>query len=348
MALNKQDLISLMKTVSKADPASPVAYSFGGESYSYEALNETLRKELNELAGSYSLYRDNKNLIFSIIEEVIDDVLPKKVADFYSKFAEVRTFGQGDKPLFRRKVNARNRAKQFITRVGVAGVYEVFKLGGSESFEVPTSAIGAAAQIGFEEFLDGRVDWSELYNIILEGMDELIQAEIAGSLVASIDQLPANNKHSEPGFNEANFDRLITIASAYGTPVIYCTNEFAAKMIPGTDWGRYSDAMKEELWKNGRFANYKNVQVVIIPQGLTDETNTMKTIDPGYCWIIPSGGDNKPVKIAFEGTTALREVDSNADWSKEVHVYKKVGVVAMMTNDICVYIDEDLAGKFEI
>ena len=346
--LNREDLVTLMKTVSKADPSSPVAYSFGGENYTYEALNETLRKELNELAGSYALYRENKNLIFSIIEESIDDVLPAKVADFYSKFAEVKTFGQGDKPLFRRKVNARNRAKQFVTRVGLGGVYEVFKLGGSESFEVPTSAIGAAAQIGFEEFLDGRVDWSELYEIIMEGMDELIQAEIAKSLVASMDQLPANNKHTDNGFNETNFDRLITIASAYGTPVIYCTSEFAAKMIPGTDWGRWSDNMKEEYWKNGRFANYKNVQVVIIPQGLADETNTMKTIDPGYCWIIPTGGDNKPVKIAFEGAAALRDVDSNADWSKEVHVYKKVGVVTMMTNDICVYVDRDLAGRFEI
>ena len=346
--LDRKDLVILMKTVSKADPASPVAYSFNGESFSYEALNETLRKELNDLASTYALYRENKNLIFSIIEEVIDDVLPNKVADFYSKFAEVKTFGQGDKPLFRRKVNARNRAKQFVTRVGLAGVYEVFKLGGSESFEVPTSAIGAAAQIGFEEFLDGRVDWSELYDIIMEGMDELIQAEIAKSLIASMEQLPANNKHTDNGFNETNFDRLITIASAYGTPVIYCTSEFAAKMIPGTDWGRWSDNMKEEYWKNGRFANYKNIQVVIIPQGLADETNTMKTIDPGYCWIIPTGGDNKPVKIAFEGATALREVDSNADWSKEVHVYKKVGVVAMMTNDICVYVDRDLAGKFEV
>jgi len=228
MALSKQDLIALMKTVSKANPASPTAYSFGGETFSYEALNETLRAELNELAGSYALYRENKNLIFSIIEEVIDDVLPKKVADFYQQFAEVKTFGQGDKPLFRRRVNARNRAKQFITRVGLAGVYEVFKLGGSESFEVPTNAIGGAAQIGFEEFLDGRVDWSELYNIIIEGMDELIQAEIAGALVASIGQLPANNKVQADGFHEEHFDRLITIASAYGTPVIYCTNEFAS------------------------------------------------------------------------------------------------------------------------
>ena len=78
---------------------------------------------------------------------------PKKVADAYAQFAETKVFAQGDKPSFRRKVNSRMRAKQFITRVGLAGRYEVFKLGGWETFEVPTSAIGGAAQIGLEEFL---------------------------------------------------------------------------------------------------------------------------------------------------------------------------------------------------
>ena len=65
--LDKTNLIALMKQVAKADPSAPVAYSYNGESLSYEALNETLRQELNELAGTYALYRENKNLIFSII-----------------------------------------------------------------------------------------------------------------------------------------------------------------------------------------------------------------------------------------------------------------------------------------
>ena len=147
--LDKTNLVALMKQVAKADPSAPVAYSFNGQSLSYDALNETLRQELNEYAGTYSLYRENKNLIFSIIEETLDDVLPKKVAQRYDQFAETKTFGQGDKPIFRRKLNSNNRAKQFITRIGLAGVYEVFKLGkNEEAFEVRTSAISGAAQVG--------------------------------------------------------------------------------------------------------------------------------------------------------------------------------------------------------
>ena len=62
--LDRKNLVQLMKTVAKADPSTPTAYSFNGESLSYDALNETLRRELNELAGTYSLYRENKNLKF--------------------------------------------------------------------------------------------------------------------------------------------------------------------------------------------------------------------------------------------------------------------------------------------
>lgn len=345
MALDRTNLVALMKQIAKADSSAPTSYSFDGKSLSYEAMNETLRNELNELAGTYSLYRENKNLIFSMIEETLDEVLPKKVVQQYEQFAEVKTFAQGDKPVFRRPLQTRARAKQFITRVGLAGIYEVFKLGPAEneSFEVRTSAIGGAAQIGFEEFLDGRVDFAELTKIIMEGMDELIYKEVAQALTHSINQLPPANRVATNGFDEAAMDRLITIAAAYGTPTIYCTYEFAVRMIPQEAW-RYTEAMKTELWNNGRLANYKGTKVIILEQGFEDETNSRKVIDPGYAWVIPTGADGKPVKIAFEGNTIVDDY-TGYDRSREIQVYKKVGVVCILANNICAYCDTSLLGK---
>lgn len=343
--LDKNNLLALMKTVAKADVSAPTSYSFNGESFTYEALNETLRRELKEYAHDYASYRENKNLIFSLIEETLDEILPKKVTKQYEAFAEVKTFAQGDKPIFRRQLTSNKRAKQFITRVGLAGRYEVFKLGkNEESFEVQTSAIGGAAQIGFEEFLDGRVDFAEVTRIVMEGMDDLIYEEIGAALATSINQLPPANRVVAAGFDEAAFDRLLTIASAYGEPTIYCTYEFAVKLVPSDAW-RYTESMKDELWRTGRLASYKGRKVVILEQGFVDETNTTKVIDPGYCWIIPSGANTKPVKIAFEGNTLVSERDNNWDWSREIQVYKKVGVVCMMTNDICSYVDTSLLGQ---
>ena len=344
--LDRVNLVALMKQVAKADPSAPVSYSFEGKSLTYEAMNETLRKELNELAGTYSLFRENKNLIYSMIEETLDEILPKKIMQRYDQYAEVKTFAQGDKPVFRRPLNnTRQRAKQFITRVGLAGIYEVFKLGPSESesFEVRTSAIGGAAQIGFEEFLDGRVDFAEVTKIVMEGMDELIAKEVAAALKASVNQRPPANRVACAGFDEAAMDRLIMIASAYGTPTIYCTYEFAVRMIPQEAW-RYTEAMKTELWNTGRLAQYKGTKVVILEQSFDDETNTRKVIDPGYAWVIPTGADGKPVKIAFEGGTIVDDY-VGYDRSREIQVYKKVGVVCMLANNVCAYVDTSLLGK---
>lgn len=344
--LDRENLVQLAKVVAKADRNAAHSYSWNGEAFDYDTLNETLRKEFNEYAGTYALYRENKNLIFSIIEEVLDDVLPTRVVEAYNQFAEVKTFAQGDKPIFRRKTSSKTRAKQFVTRVGLAGIYEVFKLSPSEeAFEVRTSAIGGAAQIGFEEFLDGRVDFAEVTAIIMEGMDELIYQEVAAALKASVGQLPVANRLVMTTWDEAAFDNLVNIAAAYGEPTIYCTYEFAVKMIPAEGW-RYTEAMKDELWRTGRLANYKGKRVVILPQGFTDETNSEKVIDPGYCWIIPTGADSKPVKIAFEGGTIVDEY-VNKDRSREIQVYKKVGVTAMLANNICCCVDASLAGQMD-
>lgn len=340
MSLNKTDLIKLAKTVANANPSSKVAYSFGEDQFSYADLNDTLRAELRELAGTYQLYRENKNTIFELIEQTIDDVLPRRVLEQYGQFAEIKTFGQGEKPVFTQRITmaSKKRAKQFVTKVGLAGVYEVFKLDG-QSYEVPTSAFGGAAQIGFEEFLDGRVDFAEVLDIVMEGLDECVYLEIERALKGAVTNLQAANKSTQTAFVEAEMDRLISIADAYGQSTIYCTYEFAATMVPETGW--ISDNMKDQKWNNGYLANYKGHRVIVLPQSYEDETNTVKVIDPAYAWIIPTGGNDKPVKVAFEGQTLVDE-RKNYDWSREVQVYKKLGVAAIITNNICVYVNTNL------
>lgn len=340
MALNRNDLITLAKTVANANPSSQVAYSFGEEKFSYSDLNETLRSELKELAGTYQLYRENKNVVFSLIEETINDILPVRVLEQYGQFAEIKTFAQGDKPVFKQKITeaSRRRAKQFITKVGLAGVYEVFKLDGRE-YEIQTTAFGGAAQVSIEEFLDGRVDFADLIEIVMEGLDEAIYLEIEKALIGSVENLAAANKYVGAGFSETEMDRLVAVADSYGKSTIYCTYEFAATMVPSEGW--ISDNMRDQKWNNGYLANYKGHNVIVLNQSFVDETNTTKVIEPGYAWIIPAGNSEKPVKIAFEGTTLVDE-RANADWSREIQVYKKLGVGALITNNICVYRNESL------
>lgn len=128
-------------------------------------------------------------------------------------------------------------------------------------------------------------------------------------------------------------DDLISKADSYGKSAIYCTYEFAATMVPATGW--VSDEMRNQRWNNGYIANYKGHDVIVLPQSYEDETNATKVIEPRYAFIIPVGAE-KPVKIAFEGQTIVDEY-TNYDRSREVQIYKKVGVRAILSNAVCVY-----------
>jgi hypothetical protein len=334
MALEFKDVLALAKTVAKANSSAPTAYSFGDKKYSYNELQETLRDEFKEIAGTYSLYRENKNTVFALLEQTIDDVLPARVLEQYGQFAEIKTFAQGDKPIFTQKITtaSRRRARQFIGKVGLAGLYEVFKLDGT-SYEVTTNAIGGAAQIGFEEWLDGRVDFADVLDIVMEGLDSCIYVEIEKQLLGAVGIMQAANKRSVAGWSETDMDALISIADSYGKSAIYCTYEFAATMVPAQGW--VSDEMRNQKWNNGYIANYKGHTVIVLPQSYEDETNKVKVIDPSFAYIIPVGAE-KPVKIALEGQTIVDEY-TNYDRSREVQIYKKIGVRAIFSNAICVY-----------
>lgn len=335
--LDNKDLVILAKQVAKSSKKAPVAYRLGDKEYSFEALNEALRDEFKELAGSFKAYRRNQNVIFDLMQEVIDEVLPAKIMAKYGDFAEIKQYGQGNKPTFVKRTGTK-RAKQFITKVGLAGIYEVFKLD-KETFEVDTTAYGGAAQIGLEEFLDGVIDFPTILDIMIEGLDEAVYTEIAKALATLPDQLQNANKDSAAGFVEEDMDALITVASAYGTPVIYATLELARKIVPGTNW--ISDEDKTAMRTQGYVGIYKGTRVVVLPQSFTDETNTVKVMDPGIAYIIPTGGNDKPVKIALEGETIVDEY-KNADRSREIQAYKKFGVAMVVTNDICTYTDTSL------
>lgn len=338
-----KDLKALASAAMKAEKGAAIAYSFGDEQFSTEQVNEALRNELNKLCGTYKDYRANKNTIFSLVEETIDEVLPRKVEQQYEKFAEVKTIPQGDKAVYRLKITeaAKKRAKSFVTQVGLAGRYEVFMLDGT-SLEVQTKAIGGAARIGFEEFLDGRIQFSDLTNLVLEGMDEYIRKDIIAALEAAVAALPAVNQATVAGFDEAIMDDLLSIADSYAHAAIYCTQEFAAKMLPAEGW--VSGDMKNRMWSQGYLGDYKNHAVILLDQSMTDETNTMKVVDPAQAYIIPSGSE-KPVKIVFEGQTAVREVEDNEDWSRDMQFYKKYGVAVLENHWMCSYRNTDLTKK---
>lgn len=338
--MNRENLFKLARA---ARSNAPLSYS-KDESYSAEQVNEVLRQQFELLGGTYSDFRRNKNTIFELIESTIDEVLPVKVKQQYERFADVSSIAQGDRAIFKLRITeaSRKRAKAFVTRVGLAGRYETFMLEGTE-LAVQTSAIGGACRIGFEEFLDGRYSFADFTDIMLEAMDEYIYEEIVKALAATIEKLPANNKVTFAGFDEGQMDKLLAIADSYGSgrSTIFCTQEFAATMLPQDKF--VSEDMKNRLWRDGFLGDYKGHTVIMLAQSMVDATNTEKVIDPAQAYIFASiAGNEKPVKIVFEGQTAVRTIEDNDDWSTDLQTYKKFGVAVFSNPSICSYRNTNL------
>lgn len=333
-----KDLKALAVAAMGAEKNAPIAYSCNiegkTENFSSSELNKALRAEFNKLTGyvegqgmCWADYRENKNTIFRLIEETIDEVLPPRVEKQYMQFADTITIAQGDKAVFKLKVTeaSRRRAKTFVSSVGLAARYETFQLDGAQ-LEVKTGAIGAAARIGLEEFLDGRWEFSEFTSLMLEALDEYIYIEVIKALGSMVNSLPKYNKAVCNGFDEATMDNLLRITDTYGKTTIYCTQEFANKMIPSDQ--RMSDHMKEVLWEKNWLGSYKGHNVIILDQSLlygTAEVNSTLAVDPSTAYLIPTGSE-KPVKIVFEGQTQVHEVEYSDDWSRDIQTYTKVGI----------------------
>ncbi len=86
---------------------------------------------------------------------------------------------------------------------------------------------------------------------------------------------------------------------------------------------------------------YKGCNVVVLSQSFTDDTNTETLIDDSYAYIIPTGAE-KPVKIAFEGPTFVRNF-TDAVLSQEISLEQMFDVAILQNNYWAIYRDESLA-----
>jgi hypothetical protein len=307
-------------------------------------IEAALRDEMKKLVGNYNLYRRNKLDLFELLQESIDEVVPNKVDAILGKFAEVRNFKQGQKAVFKIRLG-RLRAKQFVTRVAPSGVYETFRLD-SKEITLEPEAHGGAVMIDFERYLDGQEDMMEVYEILTDGLVDVTYGLIQAALMESWNALgrPSNTKKSVSGFDQAEMDSLIAVASAYGSPIIYCTKEFAALMSnaityatgTGTTQRAYSEADLMDIRNQGYIGVYKGTPMVILPQSFVDETNAKRVINPRIAYVIPAGKE-RIVKVAYEGQTIVEDY-KNRDNSMEIQAYKKLAVGIVSTpNSWCMY-----------
>lgn len=319
--------------------------------FSNENVNEALREELAAMCGSINEFKRNQYDIFSIMIETVDTIVPPRLIDRMGMFAEIRVVPQNQKVIFTRKLG-KQRAKAFVTRVGLSGVYETFRLD-SEKFEVGVHAVGSAASIDFERFLDGTDSMAELVEVITEGMEMAAYYEVVAALQAAVSNMPTANKESVTSFDATKLLKLINVVRSYGNgAVVFACPEFVAAMGPDAivapvtgAQGVYHPDDIDAIHNTGFVRIFRGAPIVQLPNGYIDESNTKTWMNPQYAFVFPTGNE-KVVKVVMEGATQMWTRD-NEDQSMEIRYYKKMGAGILQYNHWGIYQNTGIADNSE-
>jgi hypothetical protein len=267
----------------------------------------------------------------------------------FGGFAEIRRKGYGEKISFTLRTG-KYRGKKFVTKAGDQGIYKTFTLDNRELVMQPRVFAGAT-RLEIEDFLLGRISMNELLDVLTEALSEKLYIEIQKALVASFDDenRPAANRVEANGFVADEFDKLINTVRAYGDSInIYCTFAFASKLynMPGWHTGmnpNLSARDAEDVRNQGYVGTYKGCNVVVLAQSFADDTNTETLINDAYAYIMPAGLE-KPVKIAFEGPTFVRNF-TDAVLSQEISLEQMFDVAVLSHNYWGIYKDSSLEAE---
>lgn len=319
--------------------------------FSVEDVNEALRGELKQMAGSVNDFMRNRYDIYDIIITAADSYVPKKVIETLGQFAEIKQVPQGQTAMFKRGIG-KLRAKKFLTQVGFSGVYETFRLD-KESFPVIANAVGGAATIDFERLLDGDEVLSDVMDVITEGLADAVYYQVQKALVAAAANngaaFSSNNFVTANTFTAANMLKIVNTVRAYGNATIFATNEFISAMGPdaivpaiaGAAQGIYPVDDIDSIHRLGRIQIFRGTPIVELPQSFIDESNDKTWINPQYAYVLPTGQE-KVVKVVLEGNTQIHDF-VNRDNSLEIHAYRKLGCAILSYNNWGIYKNTGIA-----
>lgn len=320
----------------------------------YSASKEDMQRafcgELKKICGSIPSFLKNRYDLYEILTENADEVVPVNVSEALGMLADIRVVDQGQKVVFKNSnVNSKMRAKKFLTQVGLAGVYESFRLDTS-TFEVGAHAVGGAVTIDWERLLDNAELFSDVMEIMTQGLIDSVFVEVQKALKAAVSaNAPEANRVISSSFDADKMFALCNTVKTYAGPqgnaIIFAPPEFIANMgpdaiVPVTAQGAqgiYHPQDIDMIHNTGYINIFRGFPVIPIPQSYVDTNNKETWVDPQLAYVLPSGTDDrKIIKVVLEGKTQMYDWQ-NKDNSMEMQIYRKIGVAILNYYNFGIY-----------
>lgn len=281
--------------------------------------------------------------VFALIEEVIEEMLPKAIEDRVGGFVETRTYDRDAEVVFEIKGLGKSRARMGIVEGARGGIYKARRLA-DRTLTVPCKVETVAAFVTLEDILLGRYTLADLMANIRDGFVERIYVKAIQALRTAKTVAPASNIASGNGIDNAKLDQLIAIAKQYGNAVIMGFRGVIGKINNGAGWDNVpniSAADADEIRNRGIVTVYHGVPVIELPNYLVDENNANWVFKEGDLFILPT--EAKPVKVALKGDLVIEE-NQHPTGSREQQAHRMLGVGLVLANNVCVYTDTEVTG----
>lgn len=283
--------------------------------------------------------RRNKNEIFEVIEDTVEDLLTSgwQENEFFHDFVEVKNLGMDDANEFE------SEDKTVLTVGKISGNHwdiDRQRLGVGETFRVPTFWVGLGVYEEFERVMTGRADWAKLVNKIYEAMDGYVNELIYKAVISAGSQvLPGSEQfYKTAALDKAAKSTFVTMiedvqaANRGAEVVIMGTKTALSKLFDIADANWIAEDDKKDRRNLGRLGIWEGTRVIEIPQVFAKNDTTTKMVDPNVLLIMPLA-DNKFVKLVYEGDAQIKEVTDSTEKNDMTYEFKyltKLGVATIV------------------
>lgn len=299
--------------------------------------DEAIRQAFFEILGDDKLtwagWRNHKNEIFTIMEEVLNINLPLAWENsvFYNQFVETKNGALGDKNEFIVEDNSVLVATSFA---GNHWDTDRKKLHGNRAFSLNTEWLYVRLYDDLERFLK-RVDSvttmiKKMQKAMLDGIDDRVFTSFYGAGT----YLPSTFNKSGSYDKQEMLDLIARVKKANQKNVVLAgSNTAFAKLAEYADPNWISESQKEEMATTGSLVKLTGLGVVgvEIPQTFIRGTYDFK-VDDDVIFVLPD--NEKFIKVYFEGDTRARELNENDthDQTIDSQIQTKVGVACVFSN----------------
>jgi len=295
--------------------------------YTDEAIRLALFDILGDNKLTYRGWRNHKNEIFTIIEEVLDTNLPLAWEDspFYKQFVESKNGALGDKNEF-----VVNDASVLVATTFAGNHWNTDrkKLSGRRTFSLDTEWIYIHVYDDFERFLKGLITVVDLINAMQGALQRAIDERIYTAFNGAGTYLPAAFQVTgtyDAGQMRTLIQRVQTAAQK--NVILAGTKTALANIATGMNAAWISNAQKEEMATKGAVLELTGlgVSAVEIPQTFVRGTYNFK-VDDTSIFVLPD--NEKFIKLYFEGDTRARDLTEKDthDQTIDSQVQTKLGV----------------------